>query len=71
MYVANQEAQETREEMLTDEGLKTHRDAYRNAIRELHSQNNMARNWPLRYLIRCIAFHIMYHAWQCRTRFLL
>ena len=34
--------------MLTDEGLKTHRDAYCTAIRSFHSQGKMARSWPLR-----------------------
>ena len=29
--------------LLTDAGLNAHRDAYCNAIRVLHSQNNMAR----------------------------
>ncbi len=52
------------EEMLTDEGLSLHRDAYCNAIRELHSQNKMARKWPLRYLIRHTAFHTLDHAWE-------
>jgi len=51
-------------EILIDEGLNAHRDAYCNAIRELHSQNKMARKWPLRYLIRHTAFHTLDHAWE-------
>jgi hypothetical protein len=50
--------------MLTDEGLHAHRDAYCNAIRALHSQNKLARTWPLRYLIRHTAFHTLDHAWE-------
>jgi hypothetical protein len=56
------------EAMLTDEGLNAHRDAYCNAIRELHAQNKMARNWPLRYLIRHTAFHTLDHAWEMEDK---
>ena len=54
--------------ILTDEGLNAHRDAYGNAIRALHSQNKMARTWPLRYLIRHTAFHTMDHAWEMEDK---
>ena len=56
------------EAMLTDEGLNAHRDAYCNAIREFHSQGKMARNWPLRYLIRHTAFHTLDHAWEMEDK---
>ena len=56
------------EELLTDDGLKVHRDASCDAIRELHSQNKMARNWPLRYLIRHTAFHTLDHAWEMEDK---
>jgi hypothetical protein len=56
------------EEMLTDEGLSAHRDAYCQAIRGLHSQNKMARKWPLRYLIRHTAFHTLDHAWEMEDK---
>jgi hypothetical protein len=54
--------------MLTDEGLNAHRDAYCNAIRMLHSQSNLARTWPLRYLIRHTAFHMLDHAWEMEDK---
>jgi len=54
--------------MLTDEGLKSHRDTYCNAIRALHSQNKMARTWPLRYLIRHTAYHSLDHAWEMEDK---
>jgi len=54
--------------MLTDEGLKAHRDAYCNAIRAFHSQGAMARTWPLRYLIRHTAYHTMDHAWEMEDK---
>ncbi len=62
------QAQETREAVLTDEGLSAHRDAYCNAIRELHSEGKMARKWPLRFLIRHTAFHTLDHAWELEDK---
>ncbi len=56
------------EAMLTDEGLDAHRDAYCSAIRASHSQNEMARKWPLRYLIRHTAFHTIDHAWEMEDK---
>jgi hypothetical protein len=54
--------------MLTDEGLKAHRDAYSNAIRAFHSQGKMARKWPLRFLIRHTAYHTINHAWEMEDK---
>ena len=54
--------------ILTDEGLKAHRDAYRTAIRGFHTQGKMARTWPLRYLIRHTAYHTLDHAWEMEDR---
>lgn len=55
-------------ENLTDEGIRTHRDAYVTAIREFHTQGKMARTWPLRYLIRHTAYHTMDHAWEMEDK---
>jgi hypothetical protein len=54
--------------MLTGEGLSAHRDAYCNAIRALHAQGQMARTWPLRYLIRHTAYHTLNHAWEMEDK---
>ena len=54
--------------MLTDEGLKAHRDAYCKAIRAFHSQGKMARTWPLRYLMRHTAYHTLDHAWEMEDK---
>jgi len=54
--------------MLTDEGLKAHRDAYCTAIRAYHSAGKSARTWPLRYLIRHTAFHTLDHAWEMEDK---
>lgn len=57
--------------MLTDKGLKAHRDAYCQAIRDYHSQGKLAGKvvkWPLRYLIRHTAFHTLDHAWEMEDK---
>lgn len=54
--------------LLTDEGLRAHRDAYRAAIRAFHAQGKPARAWPLRYLIRHTAFHTLDHTWEMEDR---
>ncbi len=57
--------------MLTDEGLKAHREAYYHAIRAYHAQGKWAGNmakWPLRFLIRHTAFHTMDHAWEMEDK---
>jgi hypothetical protein len=56
------------EAMLTDEGLNVHRNAYCNAIRALHSQNEKARTWPLRFLIRHTAYHTLDHSWEMEDK---
>ena len=53
---------------LSDEALKTHRDAYCAAIRAFHTQGKLARTWPLRYLIRHTAYHTLDHAWEMEDR---
>jgi hypothetical protein len=56
------------EAMLNDEGMNVHREAFCKAIRAFHSQSKMARNWPLRYLIRHTAYHTLDHAWEMEDR---
>jgi hypothetical protein len=56
------------DELLTTEGLHGYRNSYCSAIRALHSQNKMARTWPLRYLIRHTAFHTLDHAWEMQDK---
>lgn len=54
--------------MSTDEGLRTHRENYVAAIRDLHTRGEMAGKWPLRYLIRHTAFHTMDHGWEMEDK---
>lgn len=55
-------------ENMTDEVVSTHRAAYCNAIRAFHSEDKMARKWPLRYLIRHTAYHTLDHAWEMEDK---
>jgi hypothetical protein len=57
--------------MLTGKGLKAHRAAYCQAIRDYHSQGKSAgrmAKWPLRFLIRHTAFHTLDHAWEMEDK---
>ena len=54
--------------LLTDEGLRAHRDAYLGAIRAYHAEGKLARTWPLSYLIRHTAFHTLDHAWEMEDK---
>jgi hypothetical protein len=57
--------------MLTGKGLKAHRAAYCDAIRDYHAQGKLAgkmAKWPLRFLIRHTAFHTLDHAWEMEDR---
>jgi hypothetical protein len=57
--------------LLTNEGLRTYRDAYCQAIRDYHAQGKQAgkqAKWPLRYLIRHTAFHTLDHAWEMEDK---
>jgi hypothetical protein len=57
--------------LLTDEGLRTYRDAYCQAIRDYHAQGKQVgkqAKWPLRFLIRHTAFHTLDHAWEMEDK---
>lgn len=55
-------------EMPTEAGLAAHRDAYCEAIRDLHAEGKPAGKWPLSFLIRHTAFHTMDHAWEMEDK---
>lgn len=57
--------------LLSDAGLKAHRDAYCSAIQDYHAQGKRpgkTGKWPLRYMIRHTAFHTLDHAWEMEDR---
>ncbi len=57
-----------KEALQSQAGVKAHRQAYCDAIRELHAEGKMARTWPLRYLIRHTAYHTLDHAWEMEDK---
>jgi hypothetical protein len=53
---------------LADDALRAHRENYCTAIRALHGEGRTAGKWPLRFLIRHTAFHVMDHAWEMEDK---
>jgi hypothetical protein len=51
-----------------DDGVLAYRDAYCRTIQKFHAEGEMARSWPLRYLIRHTAYHTMDHSWEMEDK---
>lgn len=51
-----------------DEGVRAWRARYCAAIRAFHAEEKMARTWPLRYLIRHTAYHVLDHSWEMQDK---
>ncbi len=56
------------EVVLTANGLVAHRQAYLEAIRAYNAQAKPARSWPIQFLVRRTAHHVMDHAWELEDR---
>jgi hypothetical protein len=56
------------EVVLTPHGLATHRRAYLDAIRAYNAAGKTARTWPIQFLVRRTAHHVMDHAWELEDR---
>lgn len=54
--------------LLTPDGLATHRQHYLDAIRAYNAEAKPARTWPLQFLIRRTAHHVMDHASELEDR---
>ena len=54
--------------VLTPDGLATHRREYLDAIRAYNAEGKPARTWPIHFLIRRTAHHVMDHAWEMEDR---
>lgn len=54
--------------VLTPEGLARHRREYLDAIRSYNAEGKPARTWPIQFLIRRTAHHVMDHAWEMEDR---
>lgn len=62
------EVRTPREGVLTPAGLKAHRLAYLAALRAYNVEGKPARSWPIQFLIRRTAHHVMDHAWEMEDR---
>ena len=62
------EVRTPREVVLTHEGLVGHRMAYLEAIRAYNAEGRPARTWPIQFLIRRTAQHVMDHTWEIEDR---
>jgi hypothetical protein len=56
------------EDVMTRGGLLAHRQAYLEAIRAYNADEKAARSWPIQFLIRRTAHHVMDHAWEMEDR---
>ena len=54
--------------VMTPDGLAAHREAYLDAIRAYNAEGKRARTWPIQFLIRRTAQHVMDHAWELEDR---
>jgi hypothetical protein len=54
--------------VLTPTGLATHRQQYLDAIRAYNAEGRSARTWPIQFLVRRTAHHVMDHAWEMEDR---
>jgi hypothetical protein len=62
------EVRTERDVVLTPEGRATHRQAYLDAIRAYNADGRPARTWPIQFLVRRTAHHVMDHAWEMEDR---
>jgi hypothetical protein len=54
--------------VLTPAGLARHRREYLHAIRAYNAEGTSARTWPIQFLVRRTAHHVMDHAWEMEDR---
>ena len=54
--------------VLTPDGLAWHRQVYLDAIRAYNAEGKPARTWPIQFLVRRTAHHVMDHAWEMEDR---
>ena len=54
--------------VLTPDSLATHRREYLDAIRAYNADGKPARTWPIQFLVRRTAHHVMDHAWEMEDR---
>jgi hypothetical protein len=62
------EVRTPRDVVMTPDGLTAHRQAYLDAIRAYNADGKPARSWPIQFLVRRTAHHVMDHAWEMEDR---
>ena len=62
------EVRTPREVVLTPGGLAAHGSDYLDALRAYNADGRPARTWPIQFLIRRSAQHMMDHAWEMEDR---
>lgn len=62
------EVRTPRDVVMTPEGLAAHRQAYLDAIRAYNAEGKAARSWPIQFLVRRTAHHLLDHAWEMEDR---
>jgi hypothetical protein len=62
------EVRTPREVVMTPGGLAAHRSDYLEAIRAYNADGRPARTWPIQFLVRRTAHHVMDHAWEMEDR---
>ena len=56
------------DDVLSPDGLARHRQQYLDAIRAYNVEGKPARTWPIQFLVRRTAHHVMDHAWEMEDR---
>jgi hypothetical protein len=56
------------DDLLTPKRLTKHRQDYLEAIRAYNELGKPARTWPIQFLVRRTAHHVMDHAWEIEDR---
>ena len=56
------------DDVLSADGLARHRQQYLDAIRAYNVEGKPARTWPIQFLVRRTAHHVMDHAWEMEDR---
>ncbi|MCA9832312.1 MAG: hypothetical protein KC435_00020 [Thermomicrobiales bacterium] len=66
-YVTQLGVKAKRDSLVTRELIEPHREAIIAALRE-HNQNQQHPRWPLRYVIRRAAWHVLDHSWEMEDK---
>ncbi|MCO5215276.1 MAG: hypothetical protein M9950_03865 [Thermomicrobiales bacterium] len=66
-YVTQLGVKAKKDSLVTPEAIAAHREATLAALRD-HNQRQEHARWPLRYIIRRAAWHVLDHAWEMEDK---